>query len=459
MTDIISPMTNTMTLQTKTLLPTAWKLLARSLKHERCILIVGAGISVVQQNNQVMPIGELLANKLAQQIAEYRHPKLLGNTNDLLYVATEFASIYGRSYLEMEVEDFYANYQQASPIHDLIAGLPFSLIINTAPDDLIERAFDKIGRGYQSAYFHLNDPKLSSTSSADFTPSPQCPVIYHLFGKMEDPSSLVLTNKEQLDFVETFIQSANNLKRNAVFREFERPNQRFILTGFDFEQWHLRILLWLLRLNKTNDKEPPIVPNILDTSTDILLFFKNLYNAHFVTQSPVDFFTKLSEEYKKTQKKQDKPIPKPLKAIILYQQKDDFHKVELNKYLKTLREKGTINSWDEGELLGGDEIVPEIKQKIEQADVIIVLVSIDFINSDAYETQWQYVLEKHRQQKTVIFPILVRQCPIDDTSFAALDTRLPRNGQPLNQQKDQAAALTDIVNEIKKTVVQRLKHA
>lgn len=71
------------------------------------------------------------------------------------------------------------------------------------------------------------------------------------------------------------------------------------------------------------------------------------------------------------------------------------------------------------------------RQQLLAADIVLALISADFINDDAIYQRIQAVTTLHNAGKLVMIPLLVRNCLWKATPFARLGM-LPRNFQPLN---------------------------
>ena len=72
----------------------------------------------------------------------------------------------------------------------------------------------------------------------------------------------------------------------------------------------------------------------------------------------------------------------PLKLFVSYSHKDQEQLDELVKYLKTLVDVGKIEPWTDRLLEIGSCWDSVIKDNLSSADIIILLISVDFINSD-----------------------------------------------------------------------------
>ena len=95
------------------------------------------------------------------------------------------------------------------------------------------------------------------------------------------------------------------------------------------------------------------------------------------------------EQYDEVQKK------RKVKVFFSYAHADETYKNELNKHLSPLKRSEKIEAWNDEELLPGSSFDDEIKQKLEQSDIIILLISSDFINSDyCYEIEMQNAMTR-----------------------------------------------------------------
>jgi uncharacterized RDD family membrane protein YckC len=99
--------------------------------------------------------------------------------------------------------------------------------------------------------------------------------------------------------------------------------------------------------------------------------------------------------------------------------------------------------------LGGTDREKHKKQLFE-ADIVLALISSDFISDDDVYDRTKQVIERHNNKQTVIIPLLVRNCMWKTTPFALLEV-LPRNYQPLNNKQfwnSPDDALTAVVDDI-----------
>ena len=144
------------------------------------------------------------------------------------------------------------------------------------------------------------------------------------------------------------------------------------------------------------------------------------------------------------------PMPKrkALKAFISYSHVDEALKSSLLAHLKPLERLGQIESWSDRSIKPGDSIDEEIRRQLESADLILLLVSVDFINSKyCYEIELAKALERHRKKELRIIPIILRSCVWQHTPFGGL-LALPKDGKAIKSWTDQDEAITNTVSSI-----------
>ena len=71
-----------------------------------------------------------------------------------------------------------------------------------------------------------------------------------------------------------------------------------------------------------------------------------------------------------------------IKIFFSYSHADDKYRDELQKHLKSLQHQGIIESWHDRRILAGQEWANHIDNELRKADIILLLVSSDFIASD-----------------------------------------------------------------------------
>jgi len=146
-----------------------------------------------------------------------------------------------------------------------------------------------------------------------------------------------------------------------------------------------------------------------------------------------------------------------LKVFISYSHKDEGYREELERHLSTLRRNGYITTWTDRKIIPGEEWKREIAKELEDAKLILLLISADFLASDyCYEIEMHRALERYEKREAVVIPVILRACDWSDTPFAKLQG-LPVNAQPVKDWADQDKAFLNVVEGIKVLLSAHLK--
>jgi hypothetical protein len=138
----------------------------------------------------------------------------------------------------------------------------------------------------------------------------------------------------------------------------------------------------------------------------------------------------------------------PLEVFCCYAHADQEMMALLNKYLSPLQKLGQITIWSETNLNQGVDWEKELSQHLESADLILLLISPDFLASDyCYSIEMKRALERHEQGSAVALPILLRPTHWIKMPFARLQI-LPTNGLPITKWSDRDDAFLDIIRGI-----------
>jgi GTPase SAR1 family protein len=140
-----------------------------------------------------------------------------------------------------------------------------------------------------------------------------------------------------------------------------------------------------------------------------------------------------------------------------YAHVDEAFREQLEKHLSLLRREGLLSDWHDRAILPGAAWADEIDEHLEQADLILLLVSADFLASDyCYEIEMARALERHQRGEAHVIPVILRPCAWSSAPFARLQA-LPRNAQPITTWHNQDEAFTQIVQALRRLLTRRLQ--
>jgi hypothetical protein len=142
----------------------------------------------------------------------------------------------------------------------------------------------------------------------------------------------------------------------------------------------------------------------------------------------------------------------PIKLFYCYAHKDRILRDELDSHLTGLRRPGLIATWFDGEIIPGTAWEEEIETQLSIADVILLLISPEFLRSDyCYGKEMKRALERHSLKEAWIVPILLRPVDWQDTPFAKLQM-LPTNALPITRWHNRDEAFEDVAQGIRRVV-------
>ncbi|MEJ7738024.1 MAG: toll/interleukin-1 receptor domain-containing protein [Chitinophagaceae bacterium] len=135
-----------------------------------------------------------------------------------------------------------------------------------------------------------------------------------------------------------------------------------------------------------------------------------------------------------------------------YSHKDEDLRDELDKHLTILKRKGIINTWHDRRIEAGSMLASEISTNLKSANIILLLVSSDFLASDyCYNVEMKEAMRMHKERQAVVIPVILRPCDWQDTLFGEL-LATPKDGKPVIKFPGLDEAFLEINNEIKRVV-------
>ena len=154
-----------------------------------------------------------------------------------------------------------------------------------------------------------------------------------------------------------------------------------------------------------------------------------------------------------TTRRKESPRAEPAPAVrlfISYAHKDESFRAELDAHLKLLQRIGLVQKWDDRLLKAGEEWKAGIDENLERADMVLLLVSADFINSDfCWKKEMDRALERHEAGEAQVIPVIIRDANWTKAKFATLQA-LPREGKAVALWPDRDSAWRNVAEGIQK---------
>jgi hypothetical protein len=143
---------------------------------------------------------------------------------------------------------------------------------------------------------------------------------------------------------------------------------------------------------------------------------------------------------------------RPIRLFVVCADTDDPYLREFEKHLSTLQRQQLIDTWHQGRTAAGDDLSAQISMHLDQADIIVLAVSADFIASDyIHDVQLVRAIQRHTEGSARVIPLLLRPVSWRLTSFGHLSP-LPRDGRAVDMWPHKDEAWLDVVNEIERIV-------
>lgn len=137
------------------------------------------------------------------------------------------------------------------------------------------------------------------------------------------------------------------------------------------------------------------------------------------------------------------------RVFFSYAAEDEPHRATLEKHLRLLQRQGLVEGWHARMLAPGEDRDAEIRQRLDEADVVLLLLSSDFLACDrVWEDEMARALERHDAGEARVVPVFVRPCELQGAPFARLQG-LPRDGVPVTRHPDADQAWMEVAEGIR----------
>ena len=118
--------------------------------------------------------------------------------------------------------------------------------------------------------------------------------------------------------------------------------------------------------------------------------------------------------------------------FISYSHKDEEHFTELNRQLKVVTESMNLEIWSDLKVDIGQELDCNIQKNLEKADIVICLVSTDYLTSNyCLEKELKVAIQQKQLSEKDIFPIIVKPSLWQRTYFGTIKCA-PKDGKAVS---------------------------
>lgn len=139
----------------------------------------------------------------------------------------------------------------------------------------------------------------------------------------------------------------------------------------------------------------------------------------------------------------------PVRVVVSYSHSDETRRQELMTMLAPLVREGLISLWTDHKILAGKNLDVEIQSQLKRVDIVLLLISPDFIASDyCYCIEMETAIERHNNGRSVVVPIILRHADWGRTPFGRLKA-LPSDAKPVSTWSSPDEAWLDVARGIR----------
>ena len=143
-----------------------------------------------------------------------------------------------------------------------------------------------------------------------------------------------------------------------------------------------------------------------------------------------------------------------LKLFYSYSHKDEELRDELENHLAMLKRDRVISDWHDRRISAGQEWDGKIDEHLNSAEIILLLVSSDFLASNyCYDLEVKRAMERHEAGDARVIPVILRASDWNTAPFAKLQA-LPKDGIAVKLWPDPDVAFLDIAKGIRRAAAE-----
>jgi hypothetical protein len=149
---------------------------------------------------------------------------------------------------------------------------------------------------------------------------------------------------------------------------------------------------------------------------------------------------------------------KQLKLFICYSHLDEKPYIEqFKRHIAPLKDNGLIKEWYDRKILPGEDYQNKIDNNLDDADVICLFISANFLSSEECKKEKKKALELRKNQGISVIPIILSHCGwLDDKDISKI-LALPIDGKPVSSFQNMDEAWLDVYSGLKKIIEKEIK--
>lgn len=393
-----------------------WRDLIDALQQKSCILLLGPDTAGEEVDEKSQPFSKILAYHLLEDFNQ--RIKQDDNIIKLAEVSQYYSAGMGRINLEKTVCSFYEQRRPlCSQFHLDLAALPFYFVITASPDYMFYEALKQNNKMPIVTRYHFKGKNPSMVQMGTV----ERPLLFYLYGTIDEPDSLVLTENDSLNF-KTSIISKKPLP-DRIISELQAPDKSFLFLGSDLKQWYLDILPHILTLSGGNNLSFALEEFKSQYTNELkysgFFFQQNANTFHSFKNNLNEFAKELKKRYEEITFNAGGTTPDELKkaprVFICHANEDREQAANIYKKMRL----AGLKPWlDKENLRVGEHWDEVIKKAIKkEIDYFLVLQSNQlvnkiegYVNKEIYEARERQ--KEFRSGIRFIIPVKIEDCDL-----------------------------------------------
>jgi len=145
-------------------------------------------------------------------------------------------------------------------------------------------------------------------------------------------------------------------------------------------------------------------------------------------------------------------MPRPIDLFFSYAHADTALMHQVRQQLVHFDRQNIIRKWYDRMIKPGEEWEGKIDMNLRQADIILLFLSPDFLESQyCYKVEMPLALQRHAEGTAHAIPIILRHCMWQHTGVAALQA-LPTDARPLARWEDRDEGTKNVADGVMRVV-------
>lgn len=422
--------------------------LAKAIRLQKSVVLMGLGVALFDDSDEKRPQKHL--KELLRRMIQWCIEKNLIPQNE---IANDFQRMLTDGELEKverKLQEYFTeprqrercindvieqNKQQVQFIYQLLSQMSFCAYITTSYDEILETTYREVKDfpDLLKYYKSFIDEAVISYKMGDV-------FILKLHGDVavESPDAIILHNRFARSYLPEAISYPEQLRElladvHTLFIGFEKADpdleglKSVVNKKDDFKRW------LLLPEGHVSEEEARTLWQ--EDKVTVLSYAGRL--------ELVRFLRKLAEAV---------ATPQQVKVYISYAPEDSKLRKNLQKHFNLIESQGLKIIWNDGQISAGLEAKPAIEGLLTKADVILLLVSVDYLNAvnekSTIKIEITRAVQRHNRGEARVIPIILRQCAWNTAPFARLEP-LPPNERPLNQASNKDRAYYKVADAVR----------